>query len=340
MAQQQGPMAGIQQAVPAPAPPAQAAVPPPPPPPAPMATEKEIKMNPPTPFTGIRRKLDEFLMEVDMYLAMNRTIYDTNEKKILFALSYMKDGTAGPWKHSYWRDNVGTPTAQSWDDFKTTLRASFDAPDKQGDAVTKMETETMSGKTADEYVEEFKIWAAESGVTQDRPLIEWFMKGIPTPLLDKILNLENPPSTIQGWYDTASKMDNQWRKAKAIAKRLRGEPKKGIRVGNNSQRYVPPPAYKDPNAMDWTTKIDRLNDAQRDEHMKKGLCFICHQSGHRANDHNQGSSYPGPRRQYTPQPPPSSSKAEDAYARIKAIYESLPKDEREKLASNIEDSGF
>ena len=24
--------------------------------------------------------------------------------------------------------------------------------------------------------------------------------------------------------------------------------------------------------MDWTTKIDRLNDAQRDEHMKKGLC--------------------------------------------------------------------
>ena len=58
----------------------------------------------------------------------------------------------------------------------------------------------MSGKTADEHIEQFKIHAAESKVTQDRSLIEWFMKGLNTPLLDRILNLKNPPTTIQGWY--------------------------------------------------------------------------------------------------------------------------------------------
>jgi len=52
------------------------------------------------------------------------------------------------------------------------LKDSLSAPDKEGDAVTKMETETMSGKTADEHIEQFKIHAAESKVTQDRPLIE------------------------------------------------------------------------------------------------------------------------------------------------------------------------
>ena len=82
--------------------------------------------------------------------------------------------------------------------FKNALTTSFTAPDKPGDAITKMETETMTGGTANKFIERFKINATDSGVTQDRPLIEWFMKGINAPLLNKILNLENPPATIVG----------------------------------------------------------------------------------------------------------------------------------------------
>ena len=52
---------------------------------------KEIKMNPPTPFTGERKKLDNFLLEIEIYLKMNDSVYDTDEKKIMFALSYMKE---------------------------------------------------------------------------------------------------------------------------------------------------------------------------------------------------------------------------------------------------------
>jgi len=74
----------------------------------------------------------------------------------------------------------------------------FSAPDKEGDAVTKMETETMSSQTADEYIKQFKIYMAKSKVMQDRPLVEWFMKGLNTPLLDRILNLGIPPTVIQG----------------------------------------------------------------------------------------------------------------------------------------------
>jgi len=164
---------------------------------------KEIKMNTLTLFTGKREKLKEFLIELEMYLAMNADIYNADQQKIIFALSFMKEGTAGSWKQSYWKQIQEQTQLWDWTVFKNTLITSFAAPDKPGDVITKMETETMTGGTADEFIERFKINANDSGVTQDRLLIEWFMKGIKTPLLDKILNLENPLTTIVGWYTTA-----------------------------------------------------------------------------------------------------------------------------------------
>ena len=34
--------------------------------------------------------------------------------------------------------------------------------------------------------------------------------------------METPPTIILGWYNTASKFDNQWKRAQAIAQGLRG----------------------------------------------------------------------------------------------------------------------
>jgi len=49
-------------------------------------------------------------------------------------------------------------------------------------------------------------------------------------------------------------------------------------LNKNTPQYVPP---VDPNAME----INRLTAQEQADHMKKGLCFVCHQAGHRANDH-------------------------------------------------------
>ena len=55
---------------------------------------KEIKMNTLTPFSGEQKKLDNFLLKVEMYQMMNDRVYNTDRKKIIFALSFMKDGVA------------------------------------------------------------------------------------------------------------------------------------------------------------------------------------------------------------------------------------------------------
>ena len=139
----------------------------------------------------------------------------------------MKDRIAGSWKQSFWTQARENNNLGTWDEFKRALRKLFSTPDKEDDAVTKIETEMMSGQTANEYIEQFKIYTVESKVMQDRPLVEWFMKELNTPLLDRILNLKNPPTMIQGWYTIASKMDNQWRRGRAIANRLKEETTQG-----------------------------------------------------------------------------------------------------------------
>jgi len=219
-----------------------------------------------------------------------------------------------------------------------------------------MQTASITGKTADEFIEEFKNWQLQSGVKKDRPLIKWFLTALPSSLWDKILQKENPPTTLEGWYITASNLNNQWRKFKGIFTHLREDTdtkKKGLRLPQNELWYTPP-IYHDPNTIEdiWTTY--RMSLDERDRHMKQRLCFRCHQARYvlwecaqtRTNGSRSiqnmntppvasSSSYTTPNH-----PPPTYTKAADTYARIKMIYKELPDNEKSKLTNDLESMGF
>ena len=100
---------------------------------------------------------------------MNNKVYNTDQKKIIFTLSFMKNGVAKMWKqHTAEKATFGT-----WEEFKDTLKKSFTPANKKGDTITRMQTASMTGKTADEFID--KNWQLQSGVNEDRPLIEWFL---------------------------------------------------------------------------------------------------------------------------------------------------------------------
>src|SRR5260221_10858969 len=71
--------------------------PPPQPSAAPVPTLKPPKVATPSPFSGTQDDLDCFKAECSLYLGMRHSEFPDEHSNILFVLSYMKGGTAGPW---------------------------------------------------------------------------------------------------------------------------------------------------------------------------------------------------------------------------------------------------
>ena len=62
---------------------------------------KEVKLNPPKPFTRKRTDLNKFLQDIFVYLFINNDYYDTDEKKIGFVLSFLVEGDTAIWKERF-----------------------------------------------------------------------------------------------------------------------------------------------------------------------------------------------------------------------------------------------
>ena len=100
------------------------------------------------------------------------------------------------------------------------------------------------------------------------------MDGLKPKLLEKIYSLQTIPTIIKNWYSHACQFDNQWSRVQEIIGRQYG-------IQTPICWYVPTPKFApDPNMMD----IDRLSTKQMTDHMKKGLCFNCHKTGHKSRE--------------------------------------------------------
>jgi hypothetical protein len=69
---------------------------------------KEYGMNKVMPFTGDQTKIRQFLQDCLEYLDMNQGIYNSDQLKIGFILSYINDGKAANWKE-YYLDTLEDP---------------------------------------------------------------------------------------------------------------------------------------------------------------------------------------------------------------------------------------
>ncbi|GBE79180.1 hypothetical protein SCP_0203770 [Sparassis crispa] len=100
------------------------------------------------------------------------------------------------------------------------------------------------------------------------------------------------PKTLDKWYKYTSQFDNQWRSAQIFK---RGATMMTRGKGRSTHRPYYSTSAKDPNAMDVDhINISRLFPDKRQKRMKEGLCFLCRQKGHIANDrqfHSQSGSF-------------------------------------------------
>jgi hypothetical protein len=237
----------------------------------------EVKICVPSDFTGERTKTNRFIQECKLYLRVNNTRYDTDEKKVIFALSFMNGGSAGSWKEGKTAECITNNNFGTWAGFKQELLLHFSPVDDAGVARTEIRELKQGSRPVEEYISEFRILAHRVQFNSEPMIIEYFMQGLNPTLLEKVHTMEKVPTTIAGWYKATSKFDGNYRRVLAIIRKTK-------------VHHEPSPVYipkaRDPNAMD----INRLTQSERNEHMKKGLCFVCHKPGHRSSDHKGAAS--------------------------------------------------
>ena len=137
----------------------------------------ELKLALLKPFTGNREELNSFLLNVSLYLTINKEIYDTSQKKIGYALSFMTDGDAKLWKDQYLKEsNKGNYLdLGTWSDFKKSLKESFEPYDASGDAMEKIINLKKGDATIKDHITKYKVLLRKSKIPEDSlPAIDYF----------------------------------------------------------------------------------------------------------------------------------------------------------------------
>ena len=179
----------------------------------------EIKLNQLKPFTGKREDLKKFLQDTNLYLMVNSKVYDTDIKKIVFALSFMNKGDMASWKEQLLKDVMALPTFDlgTWVQFKKDLTDTFKPYDTHGDAQEEMKSIRMGNNTIKEHIAKFKMLMTMSDLNSQSPaIVDYFQDLLSIPLQQKILNLENLPKTLKEWYNWAQKINNNFQRMQHI----------------------------------------------------------------------------------------------------------------------------
>ena len=74
----------------------------------------------------------------------------------------------------------------------------------------------------EEFMQEFKRVARGSRY-EGRLLVEEFKRGMNGRIRRKLMEAENPPTSIEIWYRRAMVLDRNWRESRKEEERLRGK---------------------------------------------------------------------------------------------------------------------
>ena len=181
----------------------------------------------PDAFDGNRRKVDDFIHACDLFFEGSPDKdFPTDKQKIIFILSYMNTGEALRWRKNYIETIVKqTDGTYRWPDKETFLkafRAAFLNEDEKEESIRKLDNIYQGNKTAEEYVNEFRLTVSKAGLPTDNDMmIRTFRKGLnkalatrilysdkkPDALEDKIVGTGANATTKKGWYSVAIKFD-------------------------------------------------------------------------------------------------------------------------------------
>jgi hypothetical protein len=239
-----------------------------------------VKSAKPDEYDGNRDKLNHFINSLSLYIAMERKGL-SSEELIIIALSFMKKGRAATWAENYLE--TGHMKTQSYEDFVTALRDSFGDSDIALTAQMTLESLRQGSGPVTEYITTFEQHEGHSQLGEVA-LIAAFKKGLNGPLLDKIHQVPDLPSTLKSWKSFAQRIDTNWRIRKQMQENMNIFTRTA-RPASSPSTSTPRPVYtprKDPNAMD--IDISKTNIPRPTRPVAEITCFRCRKKGHYSRD--------------------------------------------------------
>ena len=119
------------------------------------------------------------------------------EEQVQWVLSYVQEGSADVWKENVMEElESGEMEYETVEEFFTNLRKEFGGGEEELVKVAELRRMEQGGKMMEEFVQEFKRAARGSGY-EGRPLVEEFKRGINGGIRRKLMESENPPTSIE-----------------------------------------------------------------------------------------------------------------------------------------------
>jgi len=185
-------------------------------------TGSKVEVATPATFNGETGKVGGFMTACRLYLRMKMR-ETTVEEQVFWILSHVQGGSVDIWKENVMEElESGEIEYETAEELLTTLRKEFGGEEEESVKAAELRKLEQGGRMMEEFVQEFERAARGSGY-EGRPLVEEFKRGMNGGIRRKLMEVENPPTSIENWYRRATVLDRNWRESRREEERLRGK---------------------------------------------------------------------------------------------------------------------
>ena len=233
----------------------------------------KLHLGQPKIFDRFASKANAWLDSVQIYLLINNAIYTNDAKKIAFTLSFMKEGSAATWASTTTKKALAynSPNLGTWADFFSNFKTSFIHTNVKNESITWLTT-TLVSKTLPlrDYISQFKNHIALSTITNEDALINFFLRGIPIPLMKRIYTMDTVPTKVDDWYTHTMHFKTHWDRADAITHK---HPYNPYPTQKHTQNHQTQPK-DDPYAMDVNSiHLEKITKEEREKYIREGVLW-------------------------------------------------------------------
>lgn len=242
---------------------------------------REPKVADPPIFTGDKKEVQSFLRSIQLHFELLPTRFPQGDeiRRILFALTFIRGGTAGTWANNHTTSMLnGDPAKHPFKTFKAFQdafeRAFGDADREQKARIDMASLKMKNGDTVEEYTTAFEALEIHTGYNETAH-IEAYRSGLHHRILEKIYGDSDGklPANLEAWKTKARRLDNLHQEFKAL--RSTNSPNIA-RPSNPRAPTTTPPA--NPSSAPAATPEAMDVDAHRGRTAVK--CYNCGTLGH------------------------------------------------------------